>query len=182
MVDEPRASGSDPAEPNPLIGEVYDQLRAIARERMRGERAGHTLESTALVHEAFLRLERAGVRWSSRRAFFQAAAEAMRRVLIDHARRRGAARRGGGVPRAEIAGVADLAREDTLPHVLALDDAIVRLEQEDAQAAQIVRLRFYAGLSVDGTAEALGISPRSVDRGWAFARAWLWSALEEPED
>lgn len=179
MVDA-HPGGPGAGEPRALIGEVYQELRALARERMRDEPAGHTLQATALLHEVFLRLERAGVRWSSRRAFFQAAAEAMRRVLIDHARRRGALRRGGGARRVEIAAVADLADEDALPDVLALDEAIGSLEREDEQAAEIVRLRFYAGLSVDEVARMLGVSPRSVDRGWAFARAWLWEALRRP--
>lgn len=175
--DSAKLQGSGGA-PDQLLPLVYDQLRSIARERMGNERAGHTLQSTALVHEAFLRLQAAGVQWESKGAFFAAAADAMRRILIDHARKRGADKRGGGRLRQDISGVADLAHLDNPEEIVALDSAILRLEQEDAQAASIVRLRFYAGLSVDETAESLGISPRSVDRAWAFARAWLWKALE----
>lgn len=179
MTSESSSVRGDAGLPGELLPLVYDQLRAIARERMGEERAGHTLQSTALVHEAFARLQGAGVRWESKGAFFAAAAEAMRRVLIDHARKRGAGKRGGGERVLQgIGGVADLASEENLEEIVTLDAAIVRLGEEDSEAAAIVRLRFYAGLSVDETAEALDISPRTVDRGWKFARAWLWRAME----
>ena len=153
---------------------VYNHLRAIARQQMQRERAGHTLTATALVHEAYLRLAPAGMLAEDRRRFFHAAAEAMRRILIDHARRRGAGKRGGGLRRVEeIENVADLARDERPEETLALDAAIGKLEAEDASAAAVVRLRFYAGLTGEQAAEALGLSPRQVDREWAYARAFL---------
>jgi RNA polymerase sigma factor (TIGR02999 family) len=144
---------------------------------MAGERAGHTLQPTALVHEAYARLAKEmGARWPGPREFYLAAAEAMRRILIEHARRRGAVKRGGDWTRAAL-DVADLASEDDCGRLVALDEAILRLEQEDPRAASIVRLRFYAGLSVDRTAEVLGVSRRTALRDWEFARAWLFGRL-----
>jgi RNA polymerase sigma factor (TIGR02999 family) len=157
---------------------VYEHLRAIAQRQMNQERPGHTLTATALVHEAFLRLA-PGLSDGPRRAeFYHAAAEAMRRILVDHARRRGAAKRGGGRTRVpDIQSVLDLARDDQLDDVLALDEALLRLEKEDEEAASVVRLRFFAGLTGDQAAAVLAISPRQVDRAWAFARAFLARAL-----
>ena len=164
-----------------LLPMVYQQLRAIAQQRMAGERKDHTLQATALVHEAYLKLVGDGqqVNWSGRAAFFKAAAEAMRRILIDHARCRGRDKRGGGPGKRDRVplSVVDLAIEGNSEEILALDEAICRLESEDAEVAQVVRLRFFAGLSVDDTAAALNLSPRQVDRLWAYARAWLFQAL-----
>jgi RNA polymerase sigma factor (TIGR02999 family) len=167
-----------------LLAVVYTQLRAIAARAMRSERTGHTLQATALVHEAYLKLVGPGdLPWASRVHFYGAAAEAMRRILIDHARARGAGKRGGEARRVEFSGVLDLAAADDPRRVLSFDRAFVRLEQEDAQAAAVVRLRFYAGLSVQETALALGVSDRTVDRAWSYARAWLWRELsQEPEN
>lgn len=176
-----------------LLPLVYQQLRAIAQQRMNGERKDHTLQATALVHEAYVKLvggDASGgqAQWSGRAAFFKAAAEAMRRILIDHARTRGREKRGGG--RAAEQGeksqrggrvplsVVDLAAESDSEEILALDEAICRLEQEDAEVAAVVRLRFFAGLCGDDTASALGISPRQVDRHWAYARARLYQTLQ----
>ena len=145
---------------------------------MAGERRGHTLTATALVHEAYLRLAPAGLAGADRARFCAAAAEAMRRILIDHARRRGAAKRsGGGLRAVDMESVIDLARDDNSAEILALDDAVSRLEEEDTDAAAVVRLRFYAGLTGDQVAELLGISPRQVDREWAYARAFLLREL-----
>jgi RNA polymerase sigma factor (TIGR02999 family) len=160
------------------LDRVYAQLRAIANVQMNGERAGHTLQATALVHEAYARLAEAGVQWSGPAAFYHAAAEAMRRILIDHARARRTVKRGGGRHSLELDGVLDLASADDPRQVMALDGAISRLEQEDARAAEVVRLRFYAGLTVDQTAAALGQSRRTVLRDWEFARAWLVDDLD----
>lgn len=161
-----------------LMPLVYEQLHAIARQRMREERAGHTLQATALVHEAYMRLVGdAEISWQSRGHFFRMAAEAMRRILIDHARKRKAQKRGGGKAGLPIS-VVDLASVDDPDRVLALDEALNTLEAEDARAAQIVQLRFFAGLSVDDTAEAIGISRRTVMREWAFARARLFELLD----
>ncbi|MCC6359285.1 MAG: sigma-70 family RNA polymerase sigma factor [Phycisphaerales bacterium] len=161
-----------------LLPLVYEQLRRIARQRMAAERDDHTLQPTALVHEAYIRL--IGDRelpWQNRAHFFAAAAEAIRRILVDHARSRGRIKRGGDVKRAE--GLIDLAAAENFDEILALDEAFQRLESESPEAAQVVRLRFYAGLAVDDVAAALEISPRQVDRYWAFARAWLYRSLRD---
>jgi RNA polymerase sigma factor (sigma-70 family) len=181
-----------------LLPLVYEQLRELARHRMGGERASHTLQATALVHEAYLRLmsHPGGPVWTSRGHFFHAAAEAMRRLLIDHARARRSLKRGGvrggapggadiddchhDGPRHRMAfSILELAAETEHDpaEILALDEAISRLDQEEPHLAAVVRLRFYAGLSVDETAEALGISARTVKRDWTFARAWLFRRL-----
>jgi RNA polymerase sigma factor (TIGR02999 family) len=160
-----------------LLPLVYENLQSIARARLRTERPGHTLQATALVHEAYVRLVGGqSISWQHRAHFFGVAAEAMRRVLVDHARRHRSQKRGGGrrwVPLADL----DLAADNDVEEVLALDDALTALDAEDERAARIVKLRFYAGLSVDQTAEALGISPRTVAREWAFARARLFELL-----
>ncbi len=176
---------------------IQGELRAIAQAKMNHERPGHTLQATALVNEAYLRLlGKNGMEWEGRKHFFRAAAEAMRKILIDHARARNAAKRGGGEGNASgarrallpsgvggraalsISSVADLAREPDPDGILALDEAIVRLESVDAQAASVVRLRFYAGLNEQCVAEALNVSERTVRRSWAFARGWLRDAIE----
>jgi len=161
-----------------LIPLVYDQLRAAAQLELVGERPGHTLSPTALVHEAFVRL--AGEReipWQNRAHYYAAAAEAMRRILLDHARKR--LRRGGKpLSLVEIGDVADLS-EATPEQIVAVDGALRRLESEDPEAAGLVRLRFYAGLSVDQSAAALGLSPRTAARLWKYARARLYKALTD---
>lgn len=174
-----RAAGAGaPGAADELFPLVYAQLRAIAQQRMRGEQRGHTLQATALVHEVYLRLLGDGQTpsWTSRAHFFRAAAEAMRRILIEHARRRGRVKRGGEMKRAPI-DVLDLSNDDAPEQILALDAAIARLDQRDARAAEIVRLRFYAGLGVEDVASALKLSERTVKREWAFARAWLFQEL-----
>jgi RNA polymerase sigma factor (TIGR02999 family) len=165
---------------NDLLPLVYDQLRSIARRQMAQERAGHTLQPTALVHEAFLRLtgDRT-VAWAGRAQFFHAAAEAMRRILVEHARARTRLKRGGPEPRKRIPlSLLELAADHDPAEILALDDAVRRLETQSPDLAAVVRLRFFAGLSVEETAQALGISPRSVKRDWSYARAWLFRVLE----
>lgn len=172
---------SDPArDASDLFPLIYEQLRSLARGLMAGERPGHTLQPTALVSEAYLRLARTpdGGRPDPVR-FYQDAARAMRRILIEHARKRGAAKRGGGWGRAALADI-DPDSDEDCGRLLALDDAILRLENEDARAAQIVRLRFYAGLSVEQTVEATGLSRRTVLRDWEYARAWLAAELRAP--
>jgi RNA polymerase sigma factor (TIGR02999 family) len=172
---------ADERAPDELLPLVYDKLKAIARRRMDQERTGHTLQATALVHEAWLRLAGdADVAWSSRAHFYGAAAEAMRRILIEHARSRGREKRGGRAKRLPLS-VVDLASDPDSDQILALDDAIGRLERQDSRAARIVRLRFYAGLSVDETARALDTSRRTVLREWSFARAWLYRELGEAQ-
>lgn len=173
------AAAGDPKAPNELFQLIYDQLRAIARKRMASERPDHTLQATALVNEACVRLlGKQGVRWAGRAHFFGAAAEAMRQILIDHARAHNADKRGGGRQALSINSVLDLASPEIASGFLALDDAILRLEKVDMQAATIVRLRFFAGLNESDVAAALDISERTVRRDWSFARAWLRDALE----
>lgn len=164
-----------------LLPLVYDELRSLARSHLRNERIEHTLQPTALVHEAYLRLLGAArPSWNDRRHFFGAAAEAMRRILIEHARKRGRAKRGGKRVRVDLSGV-DLASDEDLEQVVALDDAFRRLEEQDPRAADVVRLRVFAGLSVEETARATDLSERTVKREWAFARAWLYQALRADE-
>jgi RNA polymerase sigma factor (TIGR02999 family) len=157
---------------------VYQQLRAVAQQQMNKEGVGHSLQATALVHEAYLRIaDNRKVPFQNKAHFFAVAAEAMRRILIDHARAKGAAKRGGNARREPLS-VLDLAAENNPDEILALDEALTRLERAEPEVAAVVRLRFFAGLSGDDTAEALGISPRRVDSLWAYARAWLGRELE----
>lgn len=172
------ASSGDKAAADSLLPLVYEQLRKAGQLALAGEAQGHTLTATALVHEAYLKL--VGPRelpWANRAHFYAAAAEAMRRILLDHARARG--RRGGKPLRLdEVADVVALASAGS-DEILAVDEAIGRLGSEDPLAAALVRLRFYAGLSVDEAAEALGMSPRSAARLWVYARAALYRDLTE---
>ena len=160
-----------------LLPRVYQELRRIARNRLRRERVGHTLAATELVHEAFLKLvplER--VDWRSRAHFYAIASRAMRNVLIDHAVRRGAAKRGAG---AHVLSLDETtaATDQPLEDLLALSNALARLEQLDERQARVVECRFFGGLSLDETAEALSTSAATVSRDWAFARAWLHNEL-----
>lgn len=156
-----------------LLPLVYAELHAAARRLMSCERRNHTLQPTALVSEAYLRLSKVlGAEWPGPRDFYLAASEAMRRILIEHARRRGAVKRGGDWTRAALDAV-DLASDEEGERLTALDEAILRLEEKDPRAAAVVRLRFYAGLDVDRTGEVLGLSRRTTLRDWGFARAWL---------
>jgi RNA polymerase sigma factor (TIGR02999 family) len=165
-----------------LLPLVYEQLRAAAQVCLRGERRGHTLQATALVHEAYLKL--VGPRelpWRNRAHFYAAAAEAMRRILVDHARARAAASRGGPDARRaalELGSLPDPGSERESAGFLILDEAVARLESVDQEAAAVVRLRYFAGLSVDETASTLDLSPPTVKRAWAFARGWLKEAIE----
>ena len=160
-----------------LFGLVYGELCAIAERRMQSERAGHTLQATALVHEAYARLVHdTDMEWTSRRHFFGAAAQAMRRILVDHARRVRARRSGGDLARMTL-NAEELEGGTDPDRMLALDDALSRLEQEDARAAEVVRLRFFAGLDLEDTARALDLSIRTVTREWRFARARLYQLL-----
>lgn len=168
---------SEPQRVSELLPLVYEQLRAAAQQALALERHGHTLQATALVHEAYLRL--VGDRkipWANQAHFYVAAAEAMRRVLLDHARARGRQKRGGGKAPADVSSVADLAEAEPA-EIVRFDEAVRRLEEESAEAAMVVRLRFFAGLSVEQTAGAMGLSSATVDRRWSFARAWLYERL-----
>jgi RNA polymerase sigma factor (TIGR02999 family) len=167
-----------------LASTVYAHLRSIAERQMNGERKGHTLSATALVHEAYLRLGGSDlVRTSGEDAFYNAAAQAMRRILIERARSRARLKRGGGAPRLSLDAIGDVADLDALDEahgegILAFEEVFRRLEEYEPSVAEVVRLRFFAGLSVPETARALGISERTVNNRWAFSRAWLARELE----
>lgn len=172
---------SDDRAQSELLELVYDQLRAMAQAKMRHERASHTLEATALVHEVYMRLlsgEKCD--WNDRAHFFRTASECMRRILVDHARARNAEKRGGGASAMPLS-VVDLASSDDPARVLALDEALSALASEDARAAEIVKLRFFGGLDAEETARVLGLSERTVMRDWAFARARLFELMEGPD-
>jgi RNA polymerase sigma factor (TIGR02999 family) len=163
-----------------LLPLVHDELRELAAQKLARERPGQTLQATALVHEAYMRLVGAegAVAWHGRGHFFAAAAEAMRRVLVDRARDRKRLKRGGPARRREDLDLDALARPDAPPDdLLDLDDALTRLELVDPRAAALVKLRAFAGLTLDEAAAALGVVRRTADRDWAFARAWLFRRL-----
>lgn len=165
-----------------LMPLVYDQLRRMAHRQLGAEATGHTLTTTALVHEAYLKLvDQSRAQWQDRGHFFAIAARAMRRILIDYARRYRAARRGGGPDGAPAARVSlddvDIPVAERAAALLALDDALERLEQVDAPLAQVVECRFFGGLTEEETAEALGVSRRTVAREWATAKGWLYQEL-----
>ena len=177
------AAGGDPTAAARLLPLVYDELRRLAAQRLTREAPGLTLQPTALVHEAYVRLVGGNedVRWNGRGHFFAAAAEAMRRILIERARRKRAARHGGGRQRLDLDQVdldqvdpADEARDGDL---LALDEALAELERDDPQVAAVVKLRYFAGLTAEQAAEALGLSLRTANRHWAYARARLYRRL-----
>jgi RNA polymerase sigma factor (TIGR02999 family) len=161
-----------------LLPAVQDELRRLARSYMRREREGHTLEATALVNEAYLRLvDQHDVHWASRGHFFAIAAQAMRRVLVDHARAHAAATRGGGADRVTLSGIAATGTDRGDIDVLWLHEALERLARLDARQAKVVEMRYFAGLSVEEVASAMDISPATVKREWATARLWLAHAL-----
>jgi len=162
-----------------LPEQLYAQLKQIAQARLRHESSNHTWRPTELVHEAYLKLQNQHTLMAGDRGrFFAAAAEAMRRLLIDHARGKRRQKRGGGI-KPSILDVEQLAIEGCEDEILALDEAVRRLEVKDPNAAKIVKLRFYAGLSVDETADAMKISSRTVKREWQYARAWLYTELSK---
>jgi RNA polymerase sigma factor (TIGR02999 family) len=168
----------DPQATEKLLPLVYDELRRLAAEKLAQEKPGQTLQATALVHEAYVRLARIGKtqHWNSRGHFFAAAAEAMRRILVEQARRKTREKRGGARNRVELD---DVEGATGLPSelLLALSDALEKLGEQDAQAAELVKMRCFAGLSLDQTAEALGLSRTNAYRQWVYARAWLYSRI-----
>jgi len=165
---------------NRLLAAIYDDLHAQAARAMRREGGEHTLQATALVHEAYLRLvDQKHVDWKNRAHFFAIAAQSMRRVLVDHARGRLAEKRGGGVEKVTLSDAAVGANDDDAVDVLALHDALERLAALDPDQARVVELRYFGGMNIDETAEALGISAATVKREWAVARAWLKRELSE---
>jgi RNA polymerase sigma factor (TIGR02999 family) len=168
---DPRAAGE-------LLPLVYDELRKLAAQRLAQEKPGQTLQATALVHEAYVRLvdQQYAKRWDSRGHFFAAAAEAMRRIIIDNARRKAAEKRGGRLERQELDEVA-IAAPAPPEDLLALDEALAKLEAEDPIKAQLVKLRYFAGLSEQESAHALGISRTTAHRHWRYAKVWLLNEL-----
>jgi RNA polymerase sigma factor (TIGR02999 family) len=177
-------AAGDPDALAQLLPHVYDELRRIARGRLRHERADHTFSTSEVVHEAFLKLAPLDrVEWQSRAHFYAIASRAMRNVLIDYAERRGSAKRGGGqrpLSFDELLEGHTAAAERPIEDLLALNDALARLEELDPRKARVVECRFFGGLSLDETAEALGSSPATVSRDWTFARAWLHRELVSP--
>jgi RNA polymerase sigma factor (TIGR02999 family) len=164
-----------------LIPVVYNELRRQARRHLRGERPDHTLESAALVNEAYLRLVRQGVpQWQNRAHFFGVATQLMRHILVDHARNRLAAKRGAGVPRLSLDPALVPAQKPGID-LVALDDALSKLSTLDSQQGRLVELRFFGGLSIEEAALVLGVSPATVKREWATARAWLLRELKKNE-
>lgn len=163
-----------------LLPLIYDELRRLAAQKLAYEKPGQTLQATALVHEAYLRMvgSDAAAQWDSRGHFFAAAAEAMRRILVENARKKRRHKRGGRLVREDFDSV-DLAAPQASDHLLALDEALDKLATSDEQAAKLVQLRFFAGLSIPQAAEALGVSPRTADRLWAYARAFLHEEIYE---
>jgi RNA polymerase sigma factor (TIGR02999 family) len=159
---------------------IYEELRHLAQSYMRRERAGHTLQSTAVVHEAFIRLIDQNVEWKSRAHFFAIAAKMMRRILVDHARAKSRSKRGAGMPRVGLDEQAMGSREQNVD-LVALDEALEHLARIDPQRSRIVELRYFGGLSNEESANVLGISPATVQRQWSGARAWLYRELNSRE-
>jgi RNA polymerase sigma factor (TIGR02999 family) len=176
------AAAGDRQAATDLLPLVYDELRRLAAARMAEERPGQTLQATALVHEAYLRLVGAGQPdgWDGRGHFFAAAAEAMRRILVEAARRKGRARHGGGQQRIDL-GESALVVESPGDDLLAIDEALTRLAELDPTRAELVKLRFFAGLTMPEAAAALGISLATAERHWAFARTWLYAELSDSQ-
>jgi RNA polymerase sigma factor (TIGR02999 family) len=169
----------DPRAPEQLLPLVYEELRKLAARRLARESPGQTLQATALVHEAYLRLVDAkdAQPWNSRGHFFGAAAEAMRRILVENARRKRRLRHGGGRDPIDLDRI-DLAADEASGELLALDDVLDRLTVEEPGVATVVKLRYFAGLTIEQTASVLGISVRTANRHWTYARAWLYQQLK----
>jgi RNA polymerase sigma factor (TIGR02999 family) len=172
----------DPTAAEQLLPLVYEELRKLAAAKLAHEKPGQTLQATGLVHEAYLRLvdiEKAQ-HWNSRGHFFGAAAEAMRRILLNRARDKGRLKRGGQMHKVDLEKV-DLAIDTSFEDLLALDESIERLAEENGECANLVKLRFFAGLSIDDAAAASGISASTAKRHWIYARAWLFDALRQDD-
>ncbi|MGD9855491.1 MAG: ECF-type sigma factor [Planctomycetaceae bacterium] len=170
----------DPSASERLLPLVYEELRRLAAHKMVHEAPNQTLQATALVHEAYLRLVDAekARHWNSRGHFFAAAAEAMRRILVENARRRGRIKHGGDFRREERE-LAEIAAPEVIGELLSLDAALDQLDEQDHEAAELVKLRYFAGLTIPQAAEILGVSPRKADFLWSFARAWLRRELAD---
>ncbi len=170
-----RSRAENAASDDELMAAVYEELKTMARVRMFNERAGHTLQATALVHEAWMKL--GDQQFENRRHFFSAASEAMRRILVDCARRKRAACRGGGLQRIEFDQIDSLAREQDEDELLAVHEVLGRLEEREPRKAELVKLRYFIGMTGEEVAETLGVSLATVNRDWAFARAWLFNEI-----
>jgi RNA polymerase sigma factor (TIGR02999 family) len=170
----------DPQAAAQLLPLVYDELRQLAAQRLAQEKPGQTLQATALVHEAYVRLVGGGQSrdWNGRGHFFAAAAEAMRRILIDRARHKQTRKAGGGRPRLDLDDIEPALEEDNGDRLLALGEALRQLEAEDPRKAQLVKLRFFAGLTGEQAAAALGVSTSTAEKDWAYARSWLRVAID----
>lgn len=164
-----------------LLPFIYDELRRLAISKMKHEKQALTLQPTALVHEAFIRLvgSEDAQQWAGRNHFLAAAAEAMRRILIENARRRSRKKRGGDMVRIQLNDEDAILPDGSTDALLALDDALTKLSQQDEESSRLVELRYFAGLSVTETAKVLGVSPRTVKRNWAYARAWLRREIDD---
>jgi RNA polymerase sigma factor (TIGR02999 family) len=170
-------SDGDRAALDELVPLVHSELRRIARNYMRGERKGHTLQTTALVNEAYVRLvDQKHVRWQNRAHFMAIASELMRRILVDYARRRLYQKRGAGAPQVTLSDAESISVERT-PDLVALDEALTSLARIDKRRSRVVELKFFGGLSIEETAEVLKISPATVERDWTIAKAWLHKTL-----
>jgi RNA polymerase sigma factor (TIGR02999 family) len=166
-------SAGDESALDKLMPLVYDELRRLAHQHMRREKPGHTLQTSALVNEAYVRLvDQSEIQWEGRAHFFGIAARLMRQILVDRARRRNFAKRGGGAIRVSLTEAMTVAQEQSA-NVIALDDALKNLEKTDQRKSRIVELRFFGGMSIEETAKVLKVSPGTVMRDWTFARAWL---------
>lgn len=171
----------DPKASDELLPLVYEELRLLAAQKLSHEPPGQTLQATALVHEAYIRLVGDEPQsWNSRGHFFAAAAEAMRRILVEDARRKRRIKHGDGLRRVDFDNM-EVAAEGLPESVIALDEALARLFKEDRLAAELVKMRYFAGLTLAQTAEALGVSPRTADRCWAYAKAWLYHEIAKGE-
>jgi RNA polymerase sigma factor (TIGR02999 family) len=179
-----RIESGEPEAAEQLLPLVYEELRQLAAARLAHEKPGQTLGATALVHEAYLRLvgpaDRAPQQWYGRAYFFAAAAEAMRRLLVEQARRKMRLRHGGGRQRIDLDSEL-LVSDDADDKLVALDEALERLRVEEPQAAEVVKLRYFAGLTIEDTAATMGVSVRTVNRHWTYARAWLYGQLREAD-
>jgi RNA polymerase sigma factor (TIGR02999 family) len=167
-----------------LLPLVYDELRKLAAAKMAHEKPGQTLQATALVHEAYIRLvggDAGSLNWNGRGHFFSAAAEAMRRILVERARKKRRLRHGGGRKRLDLETL-DIADQPVSEDLLALDEALTSLSREEPLAAEVVNLRYFAGLTIPQAADSLGVSVRTANRHWAYAKAWLFDAMQEDDE
>jgi RNA polymerase sigma factor (TIGR02999 family) len=176
-----RVANGDSRAYDQLLPKVYDQLRALAAHYMQAERQGHSLQPTELVHEAFLKLAgQTEVEWQSRTHFYAIAAQAMRRVLVDHARARLRQKRGGGMPNVSLEETISIAGEPPLD-LLALDEALSQLAEEDPRKVRVVELLYFGGLTAEEAGQVLGLSARTIERDWAYSRTWIFAKLGKAE-